>query len=61
MKLSVNGAEVFAATGGREFDSSLPYGVFTEIIPYSREIALGGISLLAIAGVVAIAMRRMRM
>ncbi|WP_315828583.1 alpha/beta hydrolase [Bradyrhizobium sp. SZCCHNG3015] len=28
MKLSVNGAEVFAATGGREFDKSLPSVVF---------------------------------
>jgi pimeloyl-ACP methyl ester carboxylesterase len=28
MKLSVNGAEVFAATGGREFDSTLPAVVF---------------------------------
>jgi len=28
MKLSVNGAEVFAATGGREFDKSLPTVVF---------------------------------
>ena len=28
MKLSVNGAEVFAATGGREFDKSLPAVVF---------------------------------
>ncbi len=28
MKLSVNGAEVFAANGGREFDSSLPAVVF---------------------------------
>src|SRR5215469_196773 len=28
MKLSVNGAEVFIATGGREFDKSLPAVVF---------------------------------
>lgn len=28
MKLSVNGAEVFVATGGREFDKSLPAVVF---------------------------------
>src|SRR5262245_2320283 len=28
MKLSVNGAEVFVATGGREFDASLPAVVF---------------------------------
>ena len=28
MKLSVNGAEVFVATGGREFDKSLPTVVF---------------------------------
>jgi pimeloyl-ACP methyl ester carboxylesterase len=28
MKLSVNGAEVFAATGGRDFDKSLPAVVF---------------------------------
>jgi pimeloyl-ACP methyl ester carboxylesterase len=28
MKLSVNGAEVFAATGGREFDKALPAVVF---------------------------------
>ena len=28
MKLSVNGAEVFVATGGREFDRSLPTVVF---------------------------------
>ena len=28
MKLTVNGAEVFAATGGREFDKSLPAVVF---------------------------------
>jgi pimeloyl-ACP methyl ester carboxylesterase len=28
MKLSVNGAEVFAATGGRDFDTSLPVVVF---------------------------------
>ena len=28
MKLSVNGAEVFAAAGGREFDKSLPSVVF---------------------------------
>jgi pimeloyl-ACP methyl ester carboxylesterase len=28
MKLSVNGAEVFVATGGREFDQSLPAVVF---------------------------------
>jgi pimeloyl-ACP methyl ester carboxylesterase len=28
MKLSVNGAEVFAATGGRDFDRSLPAVVF---------------------------------
>ena len=28
MKLSVNGAEVFAATGGREFDTHLPTVVF---------------------------------
>jgi pimeloyl-ACP methyl ester carboxylesterase len=28
MKLSVNGAEVFVATGGREFDSTLPAVVF---------------------------------
>lgn len=28
MKLTVNGAEVFAATGGREFDSALPAVVF---------------------------------
>jgi pimeloyl-ACP methyl ester carboxylesterase len=28
MKLSVNGAEVFIATGGREFDKSLPVVVF---------------------------------
>src|SRR5947209_10550177 len=28
MKLSVNGHEVFAATGGRDFDTSLPAVVF---------------------------------
>ena len=28
MKLSVNGADIFVATGGREFDSSLPAVVF---------------------------------
>ncbi len=44
-----------------EFDSSLPSGTFTEVIPYSREIALGGVSLLAVAGVAALILRRSRM
>ncbi|MCK1711008.1 MULTISPECIES: alpha/beta hydrolase [unclassified Bradyrhizobium] len=36
MKLSVNGAEVFAATGGREFDASLPAIVFVHGAGFDR-------------------------
>lgn len=36
MKLSVNGAEVFVATGGREFDKSLPTVVFLHGAGFDR-------------------------
>jgi hypothetical protein len=44
-----------------EFDSSLPSGVFPEVIPFSRQIAIGGISFLAIVGAIVITIRRIRM
>jgi hypothetical protein len=41
-----------------EFDSSEPAGVFQETLPYSRWLALGGIIVLIISGVIAISHRR---
>ncbi len=41
-----------------EFDSSIPDGVFAEVIPYSRPVALGGLAVLIIAGLVVIVRRR---
>ncbi len=41
-----------------EFDSSIPDGVFAEVIPYSRPLALGGLVVLILAGLVVIARRR---
>ncbi|MGY4329237.1 pimeloyl-ACP methyl ester carboxylesterase [Bradyrhizobium sp. LB7.2] len=36
MKLSVNGAEVFVATGGRDFDKFLPAVVFLHGAGFDR-------------------------
>jgi hypothetical protein len=41
-----------------EFDSSIPDGVFAEVIPYSRPVALGGLAMLILVGLVVIARRR---
>jgi hypothetical protein len=41
-----------------EFDSSLPNGIFSEVLPYSRVIALGGVAVLIIAGIIIIILRR---
>jgi hypothetical protein len=40
-----------------EFDSSEPVGTFSEVLPYSRWIALGGILALIVAGLAAIIRR----
>jgi hypothetical protein len=40
-----------------EFDSSEPVATFPEVLPYSRWIALGGLSILFLSGVIVIARR----
>ncbi len=41
-----------------EFDSSIPDGTFAEVIPYSRPVALGGLAVLILVGLLVIARRR---
>jgi hypothetical protein len=43
-----------------ELDSSDPVGVYPEIFPHSRAIALGGLLVISIAGVIMIARRTIR-
>jgi hypothetical protein len=42
-----------------EFDSSIPEGIFPEVLPGSRVIALGGLAVLILAGIIVIARRRL--
>ncbi len=41
-----------------QFDSSIPDGVFAEVVPFSRQVALGGLAVIILTGLVVIVRRK---